>query len=87
MVLDSRVSPTVLTVGPYRFFFYASDLGERPHVHVERDRAVAKYWLSPVVLARSRRFPAHELRQLENIVRENADVLLEAWHEFFRREA
>jgi hypothetical protein len=84
-VLDSGVSPTVATIGPYRFFFYASDLEEPPHIHVERDRAVAKYWLEPIQLARSRRFPAHELRRLEELVRDNAVAFVEAWHEFFRR--
>lgn len=47
--------PTVLRVGPYRFFFYASDRHEPPHVHVERDEKVAKFWLRPVRLERSGR--------------------------------
>ena len=29
--------PTVLREGPYRYYFYASDREEPPHVHVERD--------------------------------------------------
>ena len=82
-VVSSVVSPTVARVGPYRFFF-AGDSGEPPHVHVERDRAVAKFWLDPVGLASSRLFPAHELRLLHAAVRERASELLEAWHEFFR---
>lgn len=45
--------PTVLREGPYRFFFYASDREEPPHVHVERDRQTAKFWLQPVRLERS----------------------------------
>ena len=45
--------PTILTVGPYRFFFYSADGGEPPHVHVERERSSAKFWIHPVVLARS----------------------------------
>jgi hypothetical protein len=28
--------PTALRIGPYRFFFYAGDRDELPHVHVER---------------------------------------------------
>ena len=39
--------PTILREGPYRFFFYASDREEPPHVHVERDDRVAKFWLDP----------------------------------------
>jgi Domain of unknown function (DUF4160) len=38
--------PTVLRSGPYRFFFYASDRAEPPHIHVERDDNVAKFGLT-----------------------------------------
>ena len=44
----SGLMPTVLRVGPYRFFFYSGDGGEPPHIHVERDQYVAKVWLDPV---------------------------------------
>ncbi len=40
--------PTVLRVGPYRFFFYAGDRDEPQHVHVERDDRIAKFWLAPL---------------------------------------
>jgi hypothetical protein len=40
--------PTVLRSGPYRFFFYAGDRDEPPHVHVEREANRAKLWLEPV---------------------------------------
>jgi hypothetical protein len=75
--------PTVLRVGPYRFFFYAADGNEPPHVHVERDEAEAKYWLDPVQWERSHGFAARELRSIDRIIRENQSSLLEAWHEFF----
>ena len=42
--------PTVLREGPYRFFFYASDRVEPPHVHVRRENRVGKFWLDPVQL-------------------------------------
>ena len=48
--------PTVLRVGPYRFFFYAGNGGEPPHVHVELDDSEAKIWLDPVRLERSAAF-------------------------------
>ena len=54
--------PTVLRVGPYRFFFYAGDGDEPPHVHVERDDSEAKIWLDPVRLERSGGFSGKELR-------------------------
>ncbi|MDP3297850.1 MAG: DUF4160 domain-containing protein, partial [Thermodesulfovibrionia bacterium] len=45
--------PTVLRVGPYRFFFYAGDRDEPQHIHVERDDKIAKFWLDPVRLQSS----------------------------------
>ena len=35
--------PTVLRIGPYRFFFYSYDLGERMHIHVISGRNEAKF--------------------------------------------
>jgi len=45
--------PTILREGPYRFFFYAGDSDEPPHVHVERDDKIAKFFLVPVRLQSS----------------------------------
>lgn len=75
--------PTVLRAGPYRFFFYAGDGSEPPHVHVERDDCEAKFWLVPVRLARSRRFTRTELRQIRASIEKHHDALLEHWHEYF----
>jgi len=75
--------PTVFRVGPYRFFFYASDRHEPKHVHVERDEKVAKYWLDPVRLGRSGGFNRVELKQIFLIVKENQLSLMEAWNEYF----
>ncbi|MCC6493111.1 MAG: DUF4160 domain-containing protein [Pirellulales bacterium] len=75
--------PTVLLSGPYRFYFYAGDQAEPPHVHVERDDNEAKYWLDPVRLARSNGFGAKELRTIEKLVRQNEALFLERWNEFF----
>lgn len=75
--------PTVLRSGPYRFFFYASDRGEPPHVHVERDEKVAKFWISPARLSRSGGFSRSEIRRIEQMIIENGDDLMEAWDEFF----
>jgi Domain of unknown function (DUF4160) len=42
--------PTVLRIGPYRFFFYSGDFAEPKHVHIERDEYIAKFWLDPIRL-------------------------------------
>jgi hypothetical protein len=75
--------PTVLRVGPYRFFFYAGDGGEPPHVHVERDDGEAKFWLDPVRLERCRGFRRKEVNRIRELIEEHRDQLLEGWNEFF----
>jgi hypothetical protein len=57
--------PTVHRAGPYRFFFYAGDRDEPPHVHVEGDKNTAKFWLDPVRLQNSSGFNRNELNRIE----------------------
>ena len=75
--------PTVARIGPYRFFFYGNEGLEPAHIHVQRERRLAKFWLAPVTLARSKSFAAHELTRVEGLVVENQERFLEAWREFF----
>jgi hypothetical protein len=77
------VSPTVLRSGPYRFFFFSSDRPEPAHVHVARERKVAKFWLDPVAVASDGGFPQNELNKIAALVREHRAALLQAWHDFF----
>ena len=74
--------PTVLRDGPYSFLFFSFDQTEPRHIHVKRDRAIVKYWLDPVVLAKNRGFADHELNRIERLVVQHRDFLLEAWHEY-----
>ncbi|MFY0665518.1 MAG: DUF4160 domain-containing protein [Natronospirillum sp.] len=75
--------PTIMRIGPYRFFFYSNESGEPAHIHIQREQMLAKFWLKPVTLASSIRFPPKELRKLESLVVENKDTFLEAWNEYF----
>ena len=75
--------PTIARIGPYRFFFFGNEGLEPVHVHVQRDRSLAKFWLRPVALASSSGFPAHELRRVQRLVEENQAQFAEAWREFF----
>jgi len=77
--------PVILREGPYRFFFYTADGGEPPHVHVQRERRVGKFWLSPVRLARSGRLPPSEIRRIARIIEEHQARLLEEWDDYFNR--
>ncbi|HEX4954979.1 MAG TPA: DUF4160 domain-containing protein [Thermoanaerobaculia bacterium] len=73
--------PTVLRTGPYRVYFYSHEPNEPPHVHVDRDERTAKFWLSPVGLARSLGFAAHELTRIQDLIEQHQPMLLEAWNE------
>ena len=75
--------PTVLRDGPFRFFFFAGDRAEPPHIHVERDIALAKFWLNPVRLDSSRGFARVELRQVQKIIEQHHHTLLGAWNDYF----
>ncbi len=77
--------PTILREGPYRFFFYASDREEPPHVHVRRDNQVAKFWLNPVRLQRSGGLQRPEVRRIARMVEQHEETLMEAWDEQFNR--
>ena len=72
--------PTLLIEGPYRFFFYLGDRGEPPHVHVRRDRQVAKFWLDPVALASSGGMKSTEIRRVQRIIERNQSSFLREWN-------
>ncbi|MDQ3696425.1 MAG: DUF4160 domain-containing protein [Gemmatimonadota bacterium] len=75
--------PTVLRLGPYRFFFFSGDRGEPQHVHVARDDDEAKFWLGPVRLHENGGFRSAELRRVTGLVEANEATLLEAWNGYF----
>ena len=75
--------PTILRIGPYRFYFYSHEPNEPPHIHVDRDDCTAKVWLTSTALARNIGFRGKELARIISIVQDNRDLLLEAWNEFF----
>ena len=59
--------PTLLTVGPYRFFCYAGDRDEPPHVHVQNNKG----------------FSRMEINRIQKLVEEHQEQLLEGWNDFF----
>ena len=72
--------------GTYRFIFYASDWGQPPHVHVQHEHRVGKFWLDPVRLETSGAFEPSETRRIERSLERHQALLLESWHEYFSRD-
>ena len=75
--------PTIKIIGPYRFYFYSHEPNEPPHIHVDRDKLSAKFWLNPVGLARNHGFNTRDLRKLKELVGNNRFDFLEAWYGYF----
>ena len=75
--------PTILGIGPYKFYFYNHEPNEPPHIHVDRDNLSAKFWLQTVQLARNIGFGPRELNKLAALVQENQKELLEKWYGTF----
>ena len=75
--------PTALRIGPYRFYFYSYDCGEPRHMHVDRENKSAKFWLDPVVsLVENHGYSRKELRELEQVAKENLGALKNEWDIF-----
>ncbi len=63
--------------------FFSSDQREPAHIHVKRDRKLAKYWLDPITLEKNRGFKEHELNQIAKLITEHQPAILSAWHDYF----
>ena len=75
--------PTLLIVGGYRFFCYAGDRDEPPHIHIERDEDQAKFWLAPIRLQKNKGFSRTEINHIQKLIQEHQEQLLAGWNDFF----
>jgi hypothetical protein len=79
------MSPTIMRIGSYRFFFNSNE-ESRMHVHIQTPDGVAKFWLEPIVAhAESFRLSQKTLRSLAQLVEENADEFRKAWKEHLHK--
>lgn len=77
------MSPTILRIGPYRFFFNSRE-ETRIHVHVASSNGIAKFWLEPIVaLADFHDLNTRELHEMQELVEEHKDEFAAAWHRHF----
>ena len=75
--------PTALRIRQYRFYFYSYDCDEPRHMHVDRENRSAKFWLDPdVLLAENYGYNRKDLRDIEQITRENLERLRDEWDAF-----
>jgi len=63
----------------YRFYFVMFDLNEPAHIHVDKQGKTAKFWLSPLKIAKNHGYRTHELNEIESIIHSNIQKLLSIW--------
>jgi hypothetical protein len=77
------MSPTVLRVRGYRFYFFSRE-ETRPHVHVQHASGEAKIWLDPkVALANNDGLSEARAAVAVRIAREHEDDIRAAWRAHF----
>ncbi|MEI7724149.1 MAG: DUF4160 domain-containing protein [Bacteroidota bacterium] len=77
------MSPTILLIGKYRFFFNSRE-EKRRHIHVATSDGTAKIWLEPVIaLADFYNISSKELTEIIIIVEENKDGFIAKWNQHF----
>ena len=77
------MSPTVLRVKGYRFYFFSRE-ENRPHVHVQHTTGEAKFWLDPTIeVAQNWGLSKQRLTAALRLAREHADEIHRAWQTHF----
>lgn len=74
------MSPTVLRIAGFRFYFYSRE-ESRPHVHVQHADGEVKIWLEPgVALAHAWGLKPRDITTAIGLATEHRNALLEAWY-------
>ena len=76
--------PTVFREKGYRFFFVMADLSEPLHIHVMKEKAIAKFWFDPVRLASNKGFRDHELHEIADLIQGHEELIRRCWDERLR---
>lgn len=84
---NSKNMPTLFILLGLRFFFYSND-HEPIHVHVSRDNAEAKYRIGEgeIILVENRGLKAQDLKIAQQAIRENREIIIDRWNEYFNDE-
>lgn len=84
--IEAVQMPTILFINGYRFYFYAGDENEPPHVHVEKGDGSAKIWLAPELSPKYfHSFKDQEIKEIIRIAADNYDFLKAKWNEYFQK--
>ena len=77
------MSPTVLRIGGFRFFFFSRE-ESRMHVPVSHADGEAKFWIRPEIsLANHTGLPQHTLNEIEELIYRHQQEISDAWNRHF----
>jgi hypothetical protein len=78
--------PTILLMLGWRFYFYANERDEPPHVHCRKGGAEAKYWIDTdnfeVFEAHAFGMKPADKRIVRRIILEHFDYIINQWNDF-----
>ncbi len=78
--------PTILMILGWRFFFYANERQEPPHVHCRKADSEAKYWLDveefEAIEAHAYNMSPADKRTVRRIIFEHFDYIVAEWRRF-----
>lgn len=78
-----RVSPTVLRVRGFRFYFFSRE-ERRPHVHVQHAAGEAKFWIEPAVeLHANYGLKPKQIAEATKLIEEHLNEIRKAWAKHF----
>ena len=74
--------PEIFRYAGIRFFFFSNE--HLPiHIHVKNSDGTAKFTVNPVQLIESQGMKNKELNSAEEMIRENEDLIVLRWKEYF----
>jgi Domain of unknown function (DUF4160) len=80
---SDRVSPTVLRIRGFRFYFFSRE-EPRAHVHVQHADGEAKFWIEPTVeLFANYGLKLQQVAEAQKLIEEHIDDIRRAWSTHF----
>jgi hypothetical protein len=77
--------PTVLRQNGFRFFFF-SDEHTPKHIHIEKGEMYVRIELESLKVTDSYNINMKDIKLLQKVVKENKEVFIGAWDEYFKEQ-
>lgn len=79
--------PTFRRLRGFRFYVYAQEGSEPPHVHIDKGSGTMKVWLADLLVASNERLKPAEIRAALQLAHQYHIFLMETWNAFEKRQS